>query len=130
MLIFQRIIGFQSQIIDLINTFSQEDIPSGEPGFIELPRYFKSDGGQGGVVLRLNKSLYGQAEASHLWYEKLWNYFLERGFVMSKVDPCMFMSKTLICVVYVYDCLFWERSQPDIDNVIKSFKEHGPSYNW
>ena len=49
---------------------------------------------------------------------------------MFKVDPCLFMSKTVIGVVYVDDCLFWERSQSDIDNVMKSFKEDGPSYNW
>ena len=79
---------------------------------------------------KLKKSLYGQAEAAHLWYEKLRNGFLERGFVMSKVDPCLFMSKTVICVVYVDDCLFWERSQSEFDNVMKSLKEDGPSYNW
>ena len=42
----------------------------------------------------------------------------------------MFMSKTVICVVYLDDFLLWARSQSDIDNVIKSFKEDGPSYNW
>ena len=49
---------------------------------------------------------------------------------MSKVDTCLFMSKTVICVVYVDDCIFWARSQSNIDNVLKSFKEDGPSYNW
>ena len=39
------------------------------------------------------------------------------------------MSKPVICVVYVDDCLFWSRSQYDIDNVVKSLKEDGPSYN-
>ena len=48
---------------------------------------------------------------------------------MGKVDPCLFMSKTVICVVYLDDCLFWEHSQYEIDNVMKSFKEDGPSYN-
>ena len=28
------------------------------------------------------------------------------------------------------DCLFWERSQSEIDNVMKSFKEDSTSYNW
>ena len=46
------------------------------------------------------------------------------------MDPCIFMSKTVILVVDVDDCLFWERSQSDIDNVIKYFNEYGPSYNW
>ena len=49
---------------------------------------------------------------------------------MSKVDICMLISKTVICVVYVDNCLFWERSKPDIDNVMESFKEGWPSYNW
>ena len=48
----------------------------------------------------------------------------------SKVDPCFFMSKTVVCVVYVGDYIFWARSKYDIDNLIKSFKEDGPSYNW
>ena len=130
MLILQCILGFQSQSIDFTNAFTQEDIPSGEPVFIELPRYFKSDGGQHYVVIKLKKSLYGQAEAARLWYEKLRNGLLERGFVISKVDPCLFMSKNVICVVYVDDCLFWSRSQSDIDNVMKSFKEDGPSCDW
>ena len=50
--------------------------------------------------------------------------------MMSKVDPCLFMSKTVISVVYVVVCLFWARSQSEIDNVMKSFKVDGPSYNW
>ena len=40
------------------------------------------------------------------------------------------MSKTVIYVVYVDDCLFWACSQSEIDNVMKTFKEDGSSYNW
>ena len=97
---------------------------------MSLPGNFKSDGGQHDVVLKSKKILNGQAEAARLWCEKLQNDLLERGFVMSKVDPCLFMSKTVICVVNVDDCLFWARSKYDIYNVKKSFKEDGPSYNW
>ena len=75
MLIFQCILVFQSQNIDFTNAFAQTEIPSGEPVFIELPREFKSDVGQGDVVIILKKSLYGQSEAAHLWYEKLRNVF-------------------------------------------------------
>ena len=77
--------------------------------------------------IRLRKSLYDQAKAARLWYEKLRNVLLERVFVTSKVDPCMFMSNTVICVVYLDDCLFWARSQSDIDNLMKYFKEDGTS---
>ena len=55
MLIFQFILGLQSQSIDFTSSFSQADIPNGDPVFIELTRYFNSDGGQCGVALGLNK---------------------------------------------------------------------------
>ena len=60
MLILQCILGFQSQSIDFTNAFAQADIPSGEPFFVKLPRDLKIDEGQHDVVLKLNKSLYGQ----------------------------------------------------------------------
>ena len=110
MLILQFIFGLQIQSIDFTNVFPQADIPSGKPVFVEPPRYFKIYGKQGYVVIRLDKSLYGQAKSARLWYENLWNGLFDRGFVTSKVDSCLFMSKTVICVVYVDDCLFWGRS--------------------
>ena len=79
MLILQCIIGLESQSIEFTNAFAQTDITSRESVFIELPRDFKSDGGQGDVVLILKKSLYGQSEAAHLRYEKFRNGLLERG---------------------------------------------------
>ena len=49
---------------------------------------------------------------------------------MINLDPCLLVYKTVMCMVYVDDCLFWEISQYDIDNVMKYFKDNGPSYNW
>ena len=40
------------------------------------------------------------------------------------------MYKTVICVVYVDDCLFWICSQYDIDNAMEYFMEDAPSCNW
>ena len=71
MLIFHCILGLRSQSIDFTNYFYQADIPIGEPAFIELTRYFNSDGGHHDLVLKLKKSLYSQAEAAHLLYENL-----------------------------------------------------------
>ena len=50
--------------------------------------------------------------------------------MVRKVDAYLFMSNTVICVVYVDDCLFWSCSQSEIDKAIKSFKGGGTSYNW
>ena len=80
MFIFQFIIGLQSQSIDFIDFFDREDISSEEPVFIELPRYFNINGGQCDVVIRLKKILYGQAESTRLYYEKLQNSFFRLRF--------------------------------------------------
>ena len=87
MLTLQCILVFQSQSIDFTNYFSQAYIQGREPVFIELLRYFKSDRGKCDVVIRLNKSLYGQEKSACLWYERLRNNLLDSVFVMSKVDP-------------------------------------------
>ena len=127
MLILKCILGFNSQSIDFTNAFAQEDIPSWVSFFIEITRDFKSDGGHSDIFLRLNKSLYGRAEAARLWYERLWNGLLEHGFLMRNLGTYMFMSNALICLVCVDDCLFWARSKSDIDNLMKYFKDGGPS---
>eukprot|EP00957_Ditylum_brightwellii_P036166 2739865-Ditylum_brightwellii.AAC.1 len=44
-------------------------------------------------VLKLNKSLYGQADASRMWYDKLRAGLKARGFTACKADPCLFISK-------------------------------------
>ena len=101
-----------------------------ETVFIELPRGFNSGRGQRGIVIRLRKRLHGQAGATCLWYEKLQNGLLDHGFVVSKVNPFLIISKTVIYVVCVYDCLFWACSKYYIDNFMESLKEYGSSYNW
>ena len=50
--------------------------------------------------------------------------------MIRKVDPCLFIYKTGMCVLYVSNCLFWARSQSNIYNVLNSFMEDDPSYNW
>ena len=130
MFILQCTLGLQSQSIEFKNFLSQADIPSGEPVFIELPRDFKSDGVQCDVVLRLKKIIICQKKSARLLYERLWNGFFLSRFLVGKVDRWLFISMTVICVVCVDDCLFWARSQSDIDNVMKSFKKYDGSYNW
>ena len=87
MLILQCILGLQSQNIDFKNAFAQEYIPSGDPVFIEILRDFMSDGEQGDVVLKLKKSLYGQAKAARLWYEKCAKWFVRARFCDEQGRP-------------------------------------------
>ena len=74
------------------------------------------------VVIRLNKILYVQYEYARLWYEKLIDGLLDSGFVVSEVYPCLFMSNTVIYVVYVNDRPFWSHLKSYIDKFHKVFQ--------
>ena len=71
------------------------------PGF-EDPRYPNH-------VYRLSKALYGLKQASRAWYERLWDFLIEKGFTIGKVDTTLFTNKLdgeiFICQVYV-DIIF------------------------
>ena len=128
MLIMSCLLNLTTLSVDFSNAFAQADIPESQTVYIEPPQGFTSENGDD-IVLKLNKSLYGQAESPRLWYEKLKKGLEDRGFVMSKVDPCLFLSKDIVCICYVDDCLFFAHKQEKIDELLKSFKEDGDEYN-
>ena len=129
MLIMSCLLNLTILSVDFSNAFAQADIPESQTVYIEPPQGFTSENGDD-IVLKLNKSLYGQAESPRLWYEKLKKGLEDRGFVMSKVDPCLFISKDIVCICYVDDCLFFAHKQEKLDELLKSFKEDGDEYNW
>ena len=42
----------------------------------------------------------------------------------------MFVSKKVICLIYVDDCLWFARNQKDIDAVLQSFHDDGDKFKW
>ena len=89
--------------VDYTNAFAQATLR--EDVFIEPPRGFgRRD--RVDMVLKLIRSLYGLKQAPKTFYEKLRDGLIERGFTQSKIDPCLFMKKDLVCVVYVDDTIF------------------------
>ena len=58
-----------------------------------------------------------QVKESPIWPSQIctplvWNFkygLLDCSFVLIKVDTCILIFKTVICVVYVDDCIFWGR---------------------
>ena len=89
--------------------------------FAEMPRGFSEPG----KVLRLRKNLYGKKSAPRLWFHHLKARLEspECGFKqMIDVDPCLFISKKVICLVYVDDTLLYARNREDIDEVIHNLR--------
>jgi hypothetical protein len=88
--------------------------------FAEMPRGFAEPG----KVLRLRKNLYGKKSAPRLWFNHLKAKLEATGFEqMVDVDPCLFISEKVICLVYVDDTLLYARDMKDIDDVIKQLTE-------
>jgi hypothetical protein len=86
---------------------------------IEAPKLFGPKSGKD-LVLLLLKSLYVLKQAPRTFYKKLRDGLLERGFTQSEIDPCLFMKKDCICVVYVDATIF---ARPDallLEREIKS----------
>ena len=55
-------------------------------------------------ILKLRKSLYGLKQASLNWHTNMLKAaLLDRGFVESISDPCVYITKDLIVLVYVDD---------------------------
>lgn len=57
--------------------------------------------------IKLNRSLYGLKQSGRMWYNRLSEYLLKKGFVNDQVSPCVFIKKTssgyVIIAVYVDD---------------------------
>ena len=73
-------------------------------------------------LLKLKRSLYGLKQASMNWHCKLKTAFEDRGFVGSLSDPCVFISKEMIILVYVDDCILISKKAFFIQNFISSLK--------
>ena len=84
--------------------------------YVEMPRGFREDG----KVLCLNKALYGLKSAPVAFFRHLRGNLEAIGFRQAiEVDPCLFISEKVICLVYVDDTLLYAKDPKDIDEVIE-----------
>ena len=112
-------LGLKTRQVDYSNAFVQADI-DGEV-YCELPQEFLGpDNDQ--YVLKLKKSLYGLKQAPRLWFKTLEKSLHDRGFHSSENDPCLFLKKGLVALVYVDDVLFFGKSDAIIDEMIANLK--------
>ena len=115
LLVLKGYLGLATKQVDFSNAFAQADVK--EKVYMELPKGFEppSDGDH---VLKLNKSLYGLRQAPLNWFEYLSVGLRKHGFEPSKLDPCLFIHKEVICLVYVDDCLFFARNATNINIIL------------
>ena len=102
--------------VDYTNAFAQAALA--EEVYIETPRCFEHKDNKN--VLKLNNSLYGLKQAPKTFYEKLRDGLIEREFKQSLLDPCLFMKKDMMCLIYVDDTIITGPNPHEIDKLITS----------
>jgi hypothetical protein len=95
------------------------------PVYMELPFGFNCEGKKGTYVLKFKKSLYGLKVSSRNWFQHLCGGLEARGFIKSKVDPCILYGEDCIILIYVDDCIIFSKSKITNDELFKSLK-NGP----
>ena len=87
-----------------------------------MPRGFSEPG----KVLKLKKSLYGLKQSPINFFTFISAKLEAAGFqAQTEVDPCLFISDKVICLVYVDDTLFFSPKQEYIDEAITKLRDSG-----
>jgi hypothetical protein len=73
--------------------------------------------------LKLKKTAYGLKQGGHLFWKKLRDGLIQRGFVQSQIDQCLFLRGDCIIVTYVDDCLFFAKDPKTIEELLASLRQ-------
>ena len=126
LLVVAQALQLHTQAIDFTLAFPQADLEV--PVYMELPAGMElaNDSGKSSrSILKLKKSLYGLKQASLNWHNMLKAALLDRGFVESVSDPCVYITKDLIVLVYVDDCILISKEHSAMAAFVQSLRD-GP----
>ncbi len=78
-------------------------VPPDEEIYVHQPRSFKR--GNGTEVLCLQRTLYGLCQSPRYFYKYFTERLVKQGLTPSNFDPCLFLSSSLIVIIYVNNIL-------------------------
>ena len=121
MLILEILLDLKSKQGDVTAAFLHADLEEGEEVYVRMPQGFRKSG----KVLKLKKTLYGLRQSPRAF----WKFMVEKmqicGMTQSEFDPCLFIGKTVTCIMYVDDLLFWARDESEIHKLAMQLREVG-----
>jgi hypothetical protein len=105
--------------IDFAQAFPQAKLK--EDIYLRFPAGFEHKNDK--RAFKLKRNLYGLVQASRNWFLKLSAIYEKLGFRQSKSDPCIFLRKDMIIVLYTDDCFIYARDTKDIDSFVKTLRD-------
>jgi hypothetical protein len=122
-LIMTILLNLENKQIDYTAAFLQA--PIDHDVYVEMPKLFQVEG----KVWKLQRAIYGLKDAPRAYFIHTKNKLEELGFRQSDADPCLFISPTVICLIYVDDALFVYKSPQEVDILTKRMKALGMLFN-
>jgi hypothetical protein len=117
MLILSSILGLATTQCDYTAAFIHAPIQ--EDVYVQMRRNYQ----QPGKVLKFKRCLYGLKQSPRNFFLHLKAQLEAVGLESNPdIDPCLFVSDKVICLVYVDDTLFFSPKQEYIDEVIQKLK--------
>jgi hypothetical protein len=90
-------------------------LPEDEEVFLQMPRGFIQRTKKGNTrVLKLKRTLYGIKQSPRAFWKFMDEKMVNCDMVQSELDPCLFISDTVIAVMYVDDILMWSTHEDHI----------------
>lgn len=74
-------------------------------------------------VLKLKRTLYSLCQSPHAFWKFVTEKLVKCGMEQSDLDPCLFISEKVICVVYGDDFLFWSTDKKYIYNLAEALRK-------
>jgi hypothetical protein len=118
-LIMTILLNLENKQIDYTAAFMQA--PLDHDVYVEMPKLFEANG----KVWKLKRALYGLKDAPRAYFVHTKNKLEELGFRQSDADPCLFISPTVICLIYVDDALFVYKSPEEVNILTKRMRQIG-----
>ena len=95
--------GWFTKQVDFSNAFVQAKLT--EEVYVSVPKGFASEEANNEkVVMKLNRSLYGLVQAPLCWFEHLTKGLERQNLKPSKHDPCLYLGKDIMVIIYVDNC--------------------------
>jgi hypothetical protein len=129
-LLLSTILILKSHQVDYTQAFPQVDLV--DPVYMPLPQgwYISAQGTlephpnpkqkDTTHYIQLKKNLYGCEQAARNWFQHLDAGLKANDFRQSSIDPCLYLQKDCIIVVYTDDCLIFAPDNSIIDSLISS----------
>jgi hypothetical protein len=118
-LIMTILLNLENKQIDYTAAFMQA--PIDHDVYVEMPKLFQING----KVWKLKRALYGLKDAPRAYFLHTKGKLEELGFRQSDADPCLFISPTVICLIYVDDALFVYKSPEEVNILTRKMKDLG-----